>query len=49
VWTTEDTVTTRGYLKKDHLLLEYQLFMGICEGVEQQIAPFMWTVAILVQ
>jgi 4'-phosphopantetheinyl transferase len=46
-WTTEDTVVTTGYLKKDQISLEYRLYMGICADVDPQIAPFMWTVAVL--
>ena len=45
-WQTENIVVTKGKLDKNGLVIHYQLYMGMYKSTEEDINPFLWTIAI---
>jgi phosphopantetheinyl transferase len=45
-WQTENVVITKGKLDKNGLVIHYQLYMGMYKSTEEDINPFLWTIAV---
>jgi hypothetical protein len=39
-------VITKGKLDKNGLVIHYQLYMGMYKSTEEDINPFLWTIAV---